>query len=358
MEALTKINYKQPPLPLSPRYHNRPSFSTPISSISFNTKFSRPFPIKSLSFKIRSSSSPNQSSMADIAKISAKPKTLNPFSLLKTPLSIAVAATAIFFSGLGYRPLIARAEPAAPAMVETSEKGEDVSFSEEREKKLEEAVAANPNDVEALKSLMEARIKNKKLPEAVEVLNRLIELEPEDVEWPLLRCHMYTYMGESEMAKSGFEEIIAKDPLRVEAFHGLVMSVSQGESDGKQMEEVTRRIEEATERCKKEKKNEEMRDFKLLMAQIRVIEGNYVEALKVYQELEKEEPRDFRPYLCQGIIYTLLRKKDEAEKQFDKYKRLVPKGHPYAKYFDENMLATKVFSQMGENERMKMGSQN
>lgn len=273
-----------------------------------------------------------------------------------------MATTAIFFAGLGHKPLAARAEPAAPPpMAETlssEEKEGDAIFNEERERKLEEAVASRPDDVEALKSLMEAKIKNKKLPEAVEVINRLIELEPEDVEWALLRCHMYSYMGESEMAKSGFEEIIAKEPLRVEAFHGLVMAVSQGESDGKEMEEVTRRIQEAIERCRKEKKNEEMRDFKLLMAQIRVIEGNYMEALKVYQELVKEEPRDFRPYLCQGIIYTLLRKKDEAEKQFEKYKRLVPKGHPYARFFDDNMLATKVFSQMGENERMKMGSQN
>lgn len=245
-------------------------------------------------------------------------------------------------------------------MVETTtqERVEDAGLNEERERKLEEDLAAQPDDVDTLKSLMEVKIKNKKLPEAVEVLNKLIELEPEDSEWPLLRCHMYSYMGESGMAKSGFEEIIAKDPFRVEAFHGLVMAVSQGESDGKEMEEVTKRIQEATERCSKEKKNEEMRDFKLLMAQIRVIEGNYVEALKVYQELVKEEPRDFRPYLCQGIIYTLLRKKDEAEKQFDKYKRLVPKGHPYARFFDENVLSTKVFSQMGENERMKMGSQN
>ncbi|KAL9668705.1 hypothetical protein QQ045_006243 [Rhodiola kirilowii] len=69
------------------------------------------------------------------------------------------------------------------------------------------------------------------------------------------------------------------------------------------------------------------------------------EALKVYQELVKEEPTDFRPYLCQGIIYTLLKKSDEAEKQFQKYKRLVPKEHPYAQYFDDNMIATKVFSQ-------------
>lgn len=207
------------------------------------------------------------------------------------------------------------------------------------------------NDVEALKSLMETKIKSRKLQEAVSVIERLIQIEPNEPEWPVLKCHLYSYMGESELAKAGFEEILRADPYRVEAYHGLVMAVSQSDETGEELDKVVQKIEGAMEQCKKEKKKEDLRDFKLLIAQIRVIEGNYADALKVYQDLVKEEPRDFRPYLCQGIIYTLLKKKDEAEKQFQKYKRLVPKEHPYAQYFNDNMLATKVFSQKVENER-------
>lgn len=226
----------------------------------------------------------------------------------------------------------------------------DSVSDEEKERTVEEYVESHPDDVEGLKSLMEVKIKNRKLQEAVDVIERLIQLEPDDKEWPLLKAHLYSYSGESELAKLGFEEILSANPLTVEAYHGLVMAVSQSDS-GDELNQVLKRIEAAMERCKKEKKKEDLRDFKLLVAQIRVIEGKYNDALKVYQELVKEEPRDFRPYLCQGIIYTLLRKKDEAEKQFQKYRRLVPKGHPYARYFDDNMIATRVFSQMAENQR-------
>lgn len=307
-----------------------------------------------MSFKIRASSSADYLSLSSNAK---SPKTQNSFSLfssLKTPLCVAVAATALFFSSPGCRPLLAIATPAPTVEFspDTAAAEEAVS-DEEREKSLEEHVASHPDDFEALRSLMEIKIKNRKLPEAVEVINRMIALEPDEFELPLLRAHMYSYLGESELAKARFEEILEKDPLRVEAYHGLVMAAKRGETSGKELEEVLKRIQEALEKCKREKKKEDVRDFKLLIAQVCVIEGNYNEALKLYQELVKEEPRDFRPYLCQGIIYTLLRKKDEAEKQFEKYKRLVPKGHPYARYFDENMLATKVFSQMAENERTK-----
>lgn len=153
-----------------------------------------------------------------------------------------------------------------------------------------------------------------------------------------------------DVAKLAFEDIIADDPFRVEAYHGLSMAVVQAEPDD--LDGLIKRIGDVMELCKKEKKKEDLRDFKLLVAQVRVIEGKYEEALKLYGELVKEEPGDFRPYLCLGIIYTLIGKKDQAEKLFEKYQRLVPKGHPYAQYFDENVLATKVFSQMAENEKL------
>lgn len=226
----------------------------------------------------------------------------------------------------------------------------DAVSEEERERAIEEHLVTHPNDVEALRNLMEIRIKNKKLLDAISIIDRLIEVEPNEVEWPLLKSHLYVNLGEIELAKVGFNEIIEKDPLRVEAYHGLVMAASQDESIN-ELAEIEKKVEEGIKLCKKENKKSDLRDFKLLVAQIRVIEGKYDDALKVYQELVKEEPRDFRPYLCQGIIYTLLRKSNEAEKCFEKYRRLVPQGHPYARYFDENMIATKVFAQRAENER-------
>ncbi|PKI62134.1 hypothetical protein CRG98_017507 [Punica granatum] len=194
---------------------------------------------------------------------------------------------------------------------------------------------------------MEVKIKSRKLQEAIEIIDRLIELEPDENEWPLLKANLYNYSGDFNLAKKGFEEILEKDPDRVEAYHGLVMA---GSESGDELKGVLERIKAAMERCRKKKKTSEVRDFKLLIAQVKVIEGNYAEALKVYEELVKEEPRDFRPYLCQGIIYTLLRKNDEAEKKFKQYRRLVPKNHPYAEYFDDNMIATKFFAQKAERE--------
>lgn len=218
---------------------------------------------------------------------------------------------------------------------------------------MEEHVSQHGDDVEALRALMEVKIKSRKLQEAMGILDRLIVLEPEEREWLLLKANIYSYSGEFESARRAFEEILDKDPLRVEAYHGLVMAASES---GDELKELLGRIKVAMERCSKEKRKSDARDFKLLIAQVRVVEGKYNEALRVYQELVKEEPRDFRPYLCQGILYTLMRKQDEAEKHFKQYRRLVPKNHPYAEYFDDNMFATKFFAQKVERERAGMKS--
>ncbi|KAK9123582.1 hypothetical protein Sjap_013184 [Stephania japonica] len=197
---------------------------------------------------------------------------------------------------------------------------------------------------------MQAKMNLRKFNEAIVIIDKLIELEPSNIEWPLFKSHIQIYNGDIELARYGFEGVLSRDPFSVEAYHGLIMVGAQ--SGSAELDAIIKRIESKIDKCKKERMKDVARDLILLIAQIRVIEGKYTDALKVYQDLVKEEPKDFRPYLCQGIIYTLLRKKDEADKQFQKYKRLVPKGHPYTGYFDDNMIATQLFAQKVENEKM------
>ncbi|KAK8542037.1 hypothetical protein V6N13_137389 [Hibiscus sabdariffa] len=339
MESLAKVNCRHQPLHLSFN-HYRPSFSKPTSSVTFRTSSSSP------SFKLPSIRASSSSSSSSPFHQTPKPSLLQALTpLLKTTCITLTAASALLFTRFHQKPALA-APPTVTPTVEPASTESNISL-EDQEKTIEEHLRQNPNDIEALQSLMEVRIKSKKLPQAIEVIDRLIELEPEENEWPMLRAQIHSYSGDYAQAKNEFEEIIAKDPARVEAFHGLVMAYSES---GQKLKELEKRIEGAMEKCKKEKKNKDFRDFKLLIAQIRVIEGNHSEALKVYEGLAKEEPRDFRPYLCMGMIYSLLRKKDEAEKYFEKVRRLVPTNHPYREYFVDNMVATKLFSEKAERE--------
>ncbi|PHT37703.1 hypothetical protein CQW23_21276 [Capsicum baccatum] len=343
--------------PKTKHFHNlnppRTIYTKPISCLSFRPFYPSSFTIKAAA-AFSSSSSQNPKIPKPIIPKIPNQQPHNPFSFLKPTLIATITGTTLLFARFFVFPKPAISSPPVTTEADVLQHDSDaVSVSEEeKEREIEERLVRNPNDVEALRGLMEIKIKNKKMMEAISVIDRLIELEPNEVEWPLLKSHLYVNFGEVELAKVGFNEILKKDPLRVEAYHGLVMAAASLEDESiEDLEGIEKKLEEGMKLCKKENKKDDLRDFKLLKAQIRVIQGKYDEALKVYEELVKEEPRDFRPYLCQGIIYTLLRKNNEAEKCFEKYKRLVPQGHPYARYFDENMIATKVFAQRVENEK-------
>ncbi|KAJ8899743.1 hypothetical protein K2173_019442 [Erythroxylum novogranatense] len=359
MEAVAKVNCRHQPLHLSLDQHC-PFFSKPIQSLSFRTAHpplsssSSPFRLSS----IRASSSSRSHSWHNPKPLlsqhpqnspSSPLQTLKPY--LKSTAVVFTTAAALFFAQLNAKPAIS-SPVATPATEETTKEWDRESASlEEQEKRIEEHLARNGDDFENLRYLMEVKIKSRKLLEAVDVVDRLIALQPNDEEWPLLKGQILSFSGDTETARKIFEDILAKDPLRVEAYHGVVMANSES---GEPFDGVLKRIEAVMEKCKKEKNNSLLRDFKLLVAQVRVMEEKYGEAIKLYDELVKEEPRDFRPYLCQGIIYTLLKKKDEAEKKFDQFRKLVPKNHPYREYFLDNMFATKFFSE--KVERGKAGS--
>lgn len=90
-------------------------------------------------------------------------------------------------------------------------------------------------------------------------------------------------------------------------------------------EAVIEKLEEALRVAEEDNKEKEARDVKFIMAQIQFLQKNVDKALGMYEELTKEDPNDFRPYFCRGMIYALLGKNDEAKEQFEKYKELSPK---------------------------------
>lgn len=53
--------------------------------------------------------------------------------------------------------------------------------------------------------------------------------------------------------------------------------------------DLEKRINDATRRCKKK----EIRNFRILIAQIRVMEWNAIEAIQISEELVEDEPEDF-----------------------------------------------------------------
>ncbi|KAK9111159.1 hypothetical protein Scep_018678 [Stephania cephalantha] len=195
----------------------------------------------------------------------------------------------------------------------------------------------NPRDIEALKVVFYGKMREGKVGEGVKYVERLIEVQPEEVEWRLLRALCYEMMGDLSKAKRLFREILGERPLLVRALHGLALVMHKN----KEGAAVFEMLDKALKLAQREKRVPEERNIRILIAQMHVIKGNLQKGLVEFQDLVNENPRDFRPYLCQGIVYSLLDRKKEAEEQFEIYRSLVPDEFPQRGFLDDVMLAAK-----------------
>ena len=146
-------------------------------------------------------------------------------------------------------------------------------------------------------------------------------------------------MGDTETARDLYEQVLTVNPLSFEAlFENALLMDRCGEGEA-----VIKRLEEALRVAEEGNKAKEARDVRLIMAQIQFLQKNVEEAMNMYQQLTKEDPNDFRPYFCRGMIYSLLDKNEEAREQFAKYRELSPKKFEVEGYLRSPLSKLKLF---------------
>ncbi|KAE8667278.1 protein SLOW GREEN 1 [Hibiscus syriacus] len=264
--------------------------------------------------------------------------------------AVLVGATALMVEKFSNFP--AKAEP-APAMVEQEpafrEEKEGAEKTHDAEQKqtspLSEFLESNEEAIEALRSLLYQKLENHEDEEALSILNRLVSAQPEVTDWKFLLARLLGDMGQKENARKVFEEILQSNPFSFEPFFENALLMDRfGEGEA-----VLKRLEEALALAQEEKKAKEARDVRFIIAQMQFLQNNVDGAFMTYQELAKEDPSDYRPYFCQGMIYTLLDRNDEAKEQFAKYKKLSPRKHQVEGYLRTPLSKMKLFDTNEEN---------
>ncbi|XP_021843687.1 protein SLOW GREEN 1, chloroplastic-like [Spinacia oleracea] len=145
---------------------------------------------------------------------------------------------------------------------------------------LSQLLESNSEFMDNLRSLLQKKHEIGLDEEALNILGKLVEAQPFEMERLL-----------SEMAKAqeAFEDILALNPLSFEAlFENALLMNGSSESDT-----VIARLEQALSIAMDENKAKEARDVRLIITQIQFLHKNVDEALKNYEELIKEDPKDF-----------------------------------------------------------------
>ncbi|XP_043721887.1 protein SLOW GREEN 1, chloroplastic [Telopea speciosissima] len=263
------------------------------------------------------------------------------FKLSANKIAVLIVWSLICLGSLNPRPVLALPttlkSTSSASMEERRDTQNDQNDNEDMYLKILEK---NPRDIEALKVVLYAKMRKRKTKEAVEYVEKLIDIQPNEIEWRLLQALTYEMMGNFSRAKTLFKQILKERPLLLRALHGLAM-VMHKNHEGPAVFDM---LDKALKLAQREKRVTEERNIRILIAQMHVVKGNLEEGLKNFQDLVNENPRDFRPYLCQGIIYSLQDKKEEAQEQFETYRTLVPEEFPQRGFLDDVVLAAKTES--------------
>ncbi|XP_058098062.1 protein SLOW GREEN 1, chloroplastic [Magnolia sinica] len=319
----TSLIHAQKPLPL-PFSHSKPLPKTHSLNFSFPKS---PKTNPSISVRASSSHPPKPSPNPLLQALKSTSKTL-----------ILSAAAAAFIIGKSSQ-FPANAEPPVSVAEEKLEE------SESDQSPLSEFLESHTDAVDSLKSLLQQKLEAGEDSEALTILKRLASAQPSQLDWKFLMARLFNEMGETSEARRVFEEILAVNPLSFEAlFENALLMDRCGEGDA-----VIQRLEEALIIAKSEEKEREARDVRLIMAQIQFLQKNVEEALRSYRELAEEDPKDFRPYFCQGVIYSLLDRNKEAREQFSKYHELSPKKFEVEGFLQTPLSRMKLFGSDSEN---------
>ncbi|MED6209368.1 protein SLOW GREEN 1, chloroplastic [Stylosanthes scabra] len=320
------------------------SFARPRSLPPPNLPFHTPLPIRR-SFPRFTVSAHSSTSTTATNPILRNLKTLGG-------AAVFAAAIAVKFSALPARAelppaTVAEAEPSPQSLEESTTENAaaeaaattTTASSSSSSSPLSEFLGTNDEAVNALKSLLQQKLEVGEDEEALSILKRLCAAQPEVTDWKFLTARLMSETGEIENARKVYEEILASNPLSFEAlFENALLMDRTGEGEA-----VMKRLEEALAVAKEKNKAKEARDVRLIMAQIQFLQKNVEEALGIYQELTKEDPSDFRPYFCRGMIYSLLDRNDEAKEQFAKYRELSPKKFEVDGYLRTPLSRMKLF---------------
>ncbi|KAL8048007.1 hypothetical protein ABFX02_07G035800 [Erythranthe guttata] len=264
-------------------------------------------------------------------------------SILKSAACAVVFAAAAFGK---FPHFLARAEVPTPAETLTEDLYSERKEEEEEESKpLTKLLETSPAAIDALKKLLQEKLDSGEDEESLSILRKLASAQPENPEWKFLIARVSNELGKIEDARDAFEQILSRNPLSFDAlFENALLMDRSGERVA-----VMRRLEQALHFAENENKTKEARDIKLIMAQMQFLHKNVDEALRSYDELAKEDPSDFRPYFCKGMIFSLMDKNVEAREQFAKYRELSPKKFEVEGYLRTPLSRMKLFGTDEEN---------
>lgn len=194
---------------------------------------------------------------------------------------------------------------------------------EGRAKGYELVLQREPDNLTALRGLVEARVALGDLPGAVAPLERLAELNPEVPNYSILLAQTKQQLGDLEASAQVYRSVLTSNPGNMEALQGLVtLLINQQRPQAAigLLQDTLKTSEQANEI---QPGSIDTVSVKLLLGQVYTEQSRYEDAIATYdsaitdaETLQTTAP-DFRPTLAKALVLREMGNEDEAKPLFD-----------------------------------------
>jgi len=172
----------------------------------------------------------------------------------------------------------------------------------------------NPENKDALEGLLQAQLQKGNLEGAIEPLEKLAKIYPEQTAYRILLAQAKQQTGDLDGSAQAYRKVLDDNPGDIRALQGLVTLLLQQE----QPQAAVGQLKETLELAKQEDRDINEVEVKLLLAQVYSGMEEFDDAIALYEELTEQNPGDFRPILGKALV---LEKQGNDNKATSLYKQ-------------------------------------
>ncbi|MBW4559817.1 MAG: tetratricopeptide repeat protein [Mojavia pulchra JT2-VF2] len=257
--------------------------------------------------------------------------------IVKVVLALAVLA----FVGISMVPLITAFNNTQPSTQNNASAGGSLPSSDQKSKLQDEVrgyelvLQREPENQTALKGLLQARLQLLSLKQGdvqgvITPLEKLAKLNPDQTEYAVLLAQAKQQIGDKEGAAQAYRAVLATKPGDLKALQGMVALLLSQQRPEAAIGLLQETLSAANQANTIQPGSVDIVAVQVLLGNVHASQKRYPQAISVFDQAIKKDPKDFRPVLAKAMLLKQQGKAAEAKPLFANASALAP-----AQYRDE-----------------------
>ncbi|NEO84656.1 MAG: tetratricopeptide repeat protein [Spirulina sp. SIO3F2] len=181
-----------------------------------------------------------------------------------------------------------------------------------------------PDNLTALQGLVEVRLEQGQLQEAMPPLERLATLAPNQPDYAILLGQAREHFGDPDGALAAYESVLKTYPGYLKALQGIVALKLQQESPEWAIGLLEATLQTAPQANEARPGSIDVASVQMLLGRVFEYQERYTEAIAVYDQVSAKNKTDFRPVWAKADILREQEQTDGARTLYARALTLAP----------------------------------